>query len=90
VSLIEAAAAGTPAVSTKVGGVADVVGDDAGLLAPAGDFESLGRAIAAAAADPEGRAAMGARARKHVAGRFSVERLVADVEGLYEGLLRAS
>ena len=90
VSLIEAAAASTPAVATRVGGVPDVVGDDTGLLAPAGDFESLGRAIMAAAADPEGRAAMGARAREHVAGRFSVERLVADVEGLYEGLLRAS
>ena len=89
VSLIEAAAAATPAVTTAVGGVADVVNDDTGLMAPAGDFESLGRAITAAAADPEGRAAMGARAREHVAGRFSVERLVADVEGLYEGLLRA-
>jgi glycosyltransferase involved in cell wall biosynthesis len=90
VSLIEAAAAGTPSVSTKVGGVDDVVGHDAGLLAPAGDFGSLGRAMAAAASDPEGRAAMGARARRHVERRFSVERLVGDVEGLYEGLLRAS
>jgi glycosyltransferase involved in cell wall biosynthesis len=87
VSLIEAAAAGTPAVSTKVGGVADVVRDDTGLLAPAGDFESLGRVIAATAEDAEGRIAMGARAREHVASRFSVKRLVADVEGLYEELL---
>ncbi len=86
VSLIEAAAAATPAVTTTVGGVADVVNDDTGLLAPAGDHERLGRAIAALAADPEGRAAMGARAREHVAGRFSVDRLVQDIEALYDTL----
>ena len=86
VSLIEAAAAATPAVTTTVGGVADVVNDDTGLLAPAGDFERLGRAMAALAADPEGRAAMGARAREHVAGRFSVSRLVHDIEALYDTL----
>jgi glycosyltransferase involved in cell wall biosynthesis len=87
VSLIEAAAAATPAVTTTVGGVPDVVNDGTGLLAPAGDFESLGRAMAALAADPEGRAAMGARARAHVAGRFSVGRLVTDVENLYDLLV---
>jgi len=90
VSLIEAAAAATPAVTTTVGGVADVVNDDTGLLSPAGDFESLGRAMAALAADPVGRAAMGGRAREHVAGRFSVARLVSDVERLYDDELIAS
>jgi glycosyltransferase involved in cell wall biosynthesis len=88
VSLIEAAAAGTPAVATRVGGVPDVVTDETGLLAPAGDFEGLGRAIAALAADPEGRARMGARARDHVASRFSIARLLSDMNSLYDELLR--
>jgi glycosyltransferase involved in cell wall biosynthesis len=87
VSLIEAAAAGTPAVATSVGGVPDVVTAATGLLAPAADFESLGRAIAALAADPEGRAKMGAAARQHVAPRFSVARLVSDMDSLYGELL---
>ena len=51
VSLIEAAAAGTPAVATSVGGVPDVVSPDAGLLAPPGDAEALGAAIARSLAD---------------------------------------
>jgi glycosyltransferase involved in cell wall biosynthesis len=87
VSLIEAAAAGTPAVATGVGGVADVVNHNTGLVAPAGDFQSLGRAVAALGADPEGRIEMGARARQHVAARFSVTRLVSDIDSLYTELL---
>ncbi len=76
VSLIEAGAAGKPAVSTDVGGVAEVVTPETGLLAPAGDHERLGRAIAALAGDAEGRARMGAAAREHVRRRYSVDRLV--------------
>jgi hypothetical protein len=58
----------------------------AGLLAPAGDFERLGRAMAALAADHEGWAAMGTRAREHVGGPFSMSRLVHDIEALYDPL----
>ena len=90
VSLIEAGAAGKPAVSTQVGGVSDVVTPATGLLAPAGDHERLGRAIAALASDAEGRARMGAAGRQHVAGTYSVERLTADIQRLYETLLEDS
>jgi glycosyltransferase involved in cell wall biosynthesis len=87
VSLIEAAAAATPAVATRVGGVADVVTPDTGILAPAGDSDALGDAIARLAADPELRTEMGERARNHVRARFSVERLVEDIDQLYSELL---
>jgi glycosyltransferase involved in cell wall biosynthesis len=87
VSLIEAAAAETPAVATRVGGVADVVTPDTGILAPAGDSDALGDAIARLAADPELRTEMGERARNHVRARFSVERLVEDIDQLYSELL---
>ena len=86
VSLIEAAAAGTPAVATRVGGVADVVKPETGSLVPAGDHLGLGRALSTLAADTAGRMEMGARARSHVAGRFAVERLVSDVTALYDEL----
>ena len=69
VALIEAAAAGRPAVATAVGGVADVVIPGTGVLVPAGDHVALADAVARLARDAELRAEMGARAREHVVGR---------------------
>jgi glycosyltransferase involved in cell wall biosynthesis len=87
VSLIEAAAAGRPAVATAVGGVPDVVTGETGILVQEGDAEALGRAVARLAADPELRRRMGSKARDHVAERFSAVRLVRDIDGLYRELL---
>jgi len=89
VSLIEAAAAATPAVATAVGGVADVVRPETGLLAPAGDVEGLARALSVFADAPQLRARAGARARLHVRERFSGERLVRDIDQLYRDLIEA-
>jgi glycosyltransferase involved in cell wall biosynthesis len=87
VSLIEAGAAATAAASTDVGGISDVVTPDTGLLVPSGDAEALGEAIAQLADDEARRREMGEAAREHVRARFSVERLVRDVEELYSELL---
>jgi glycosyltransferase involved in cell wall biosynthesis len=87
VSLIEAAAAGTPAIATAVGGVPDVVTSESGLLLARGDFRGVGRAIADLAAEPARRAEMGRNARVHVRKRFSAERLVEDVDRLYRELI---
>ncbi len=87
VSLIEAAAAGRPAVASDVGGVADVVGEDTGILYPAGDEEALSRGITRLAADAELRARMGAAARERALSRYSVDRLLADIDALYGELL---
>jgi glycosyltransferase involved in cell wall biosynthesis len=88
--LIEASAAGRPAVATSVGGVPDVVIPGAGLLVAREDHAALAHAVARLAGDAELRARMGARARDHVMRSFSIERLVRDVEGLYESLLIGS
>ena len=87
VSLIEAAAAATPAASVAVGGVPDVVTDETGLLAAPGDAAGLSRAIRALAEDSEGRRRMGLLARRHVTERFSVSRLVDDIDLLYRALI---
>jgi glycosyltransferase involved in cell wall biosynthesis len=87
VSLIEAAAAGKPAVATLVGGVRDVVTSETGLLVPAGDPERLAQSIVALADDPALRAAMGEQARRRVTQHFSAERLVRDVDSLYDELI---
>lgn len=73
-SLIEAMACGLPCVSTRVGGIPDIVtsGDD-GLLVPAGDDIALGQAIWKLYANEEKASRMGTRAREVVQRRFSIQ-----------------
>jgi glycosyltransferase involved in cell wall biosynthesis len=86
-TLIEAAAAGRPAAATAVGGVADVVIDGVtGLLAPATDEAAFARAMFRLADDLELRARLGAAAPA-AAEEFGIERLVDDLERIYDGLL---
>jgi glycosyltransferase involved in cell wall biosynthesis len=89
VSLIEAAAAGLPAVATDVGGVSEVVTADTGTLVPPGDAEALARAMATMAADPERRRSAGSAARARALSRYGAQRLIADVDALYRELLAA-
>jgi glycosyltransferase involved in cell wall biosynthesis len=86
-ALIEAAAAGKPAIATDVGGVNEVVLATTGILVPRGDTAAMARAMRELAADPARRTQLGAAAREHVAARYSADRLLGDVEALYEELL---
>lgn len=85
-ALVEAAAAGRPAIATDVGGVSEIVPTEA--LAPPGDARALGDLMLAAADDRKDLERRGADARELVRQEFSYPRLVADVEALYEELLR--
>jgi glycosyltransferase involved in cell wall biosynthesis len=88
VSVIEALAAGVPVVSTDVGGVADVVdAGRSGFLAPPGDIGSVADGLRRLAADRSVREQMGAAGRVGVVERYSVQRLVHDVDVLYRDLL---
>ena len=90
VALIEAAAAGVPALATAVGGVADIVLDGrTGQLVAAGDVDGLADGLVAAAADRPGLRRLGAAAREHVAARYGAARLVGDIDALYAELLAA-
>jgi glycosyltransferase involved in cell wall biosynthesis len=90
VALIEAMAAARPVVSTRAGGVEDVVADgETGLVVPVGDAAAVARAIVDLLAAPARAAALGAAAQASVIGRFGSARLVADVDGLYRRLLAA-
>jgi glycosyltransferase involved in cell wall biosynthesis len=88
VSLIEAAAAGCPAIATAVGGVGEVVTPDTGILIPPGDERALAGTITQLAANPELRWHLGERARDRALGCYSIERLITDIEVLYEELRR--
>jgi glycosyltransferase involved in cell wall biosynthesis len=88
VALIEAMAAGRPVVSTRAGGVEDVVTDgETGLVVPVGDAAAVGRAILDLVEDPVRAARLGAAARDAVVQRFASSRLVGDIDALYRRLL---
>lgn len=88
VALIESLAAGVPGVSTEVGGVRDVIGDDdVGLLAPPGNAPALAERVLRLLNDPTERQTMGERGRQSVVSRFGLNRLVDDVEALYRELV---
>ncbi len=89
VSLIEASAAGRPAVATDVGGVADVVTPQTGVLVEPGNVDALAGAIGELAQDRARCERLGAAARAHALGRYSAERLVGDIEELYDRLREA-
>jgi glycosyltransferase involved in cell wall biosynthesis len=90
VSAIEALASGTPVVATRVGGVPDVVTEGIdGFLVDAGDTEAAADRLAELAGDPELRSRLGAAGRENAVERYSVERLVDDVDRLYKSLLAA-
>ena len=86
VALIESLAAGVPGVSTEVGGVRDVMCGEFGALAPYDDAAGLAAAVAKFLGDSALRRAAGERGRASVTARYSVDRLVDDVEALYREL----
>jgi glycosyltransferase involved in cell wall biosynthesis len=87
VALIEAAAAGLPAVATAVGGVGDIVTPSTGMLVEEGDVHAFADAMGRLAADRDNRRQLGSAAREHVRGRFAAERLLEDIDRLYRTLL---
>lgn len=88
VALIEAMAAGIPVVATAVGGVPDVVRHgETGWLAPPGDAAALADSVKLALT---GGDRLVARARADVLQRFSKERLVTNMERLYDTLIEKS
>jgi glycosyltransferase involved in cell wall biosynthesis len=89
VTVIEALASGVPVVATDVGGVSDVVHHGrSGFLVPAADVGAIADRLGRLAADPELRLRMGEQGREHVVPRYSVPRLVEDVDRLYRTLLQ--
>jgi glycosyltransferase involved in cell wall biosynthesis len=86
VSLIEAASVGCPAVTTRVGSAAEVVVDGVTGFVTDHRPEALAAAAAQILDDPSLRARLSAAAATHARTCFGPERLVADMEHLYEEL----
>jgi glycosyltransferase involved in cell wall biosynthesis len=85
-TLLESLAAGLPVIASRVGGNAEVVSGDVGVLVPPRDPDALTQALADLVADPLARARMGERGRERVRQEFSVGRMTAETAALYEEL----
>jgi glycosyltransferase involved in cell wall biosynthesis len=70
-SVVEAMACGKPIIASAVGGIPDMIGEDAGLLVRPGDVEQLAGAMLRLARDAELRKRMGAAARQRYRDLFS-------------------
>lgn len=87
-SMLEAMAAGCPVVASRVGGVPEALTDGQnGLLVPPADAAALANAISALLDDRDLASRLGCAARASVTRHFSIERMVASTERLYEELL---
>lgn len=88
VSLIEAQAANKPIVSTKVGGIQDIVihGETA-LLSDANDSQTFANNLLRMVEDEHLRFRLGRNSRQYVMERFSYQRLIDDMTGIYYELL---
>jgi glycosyltransferase involved in cell wall biosynthesis len=86
-ALAEAGHFGLPAVSTRVGGIPEVVlHGQTGLLTAADDVAGFADALAQLIADPASRARMGAAAVKRVDENFTADRMARKFEETYAEL----
>jgi sugar transferase (PEP-CTERM/EpsH1 system associated) len=88
-TILEAMASGLPVIATRVGGNAELVADgETGSLVPAADSETLARGIVDCFRDRPLARARGRAGRVRVEHEFSLERMVAEYDRLYERSLR--
>jgi glycosyltransferase involved in cell wall biosynthesis len=86
---IEAMALGRPVVASRVGGLPEVVADEeTGLLVPPGDPAALAVAIARLLREPDTARRMGAAGRARVERLFTRERMVDQIEQVYQEVTR--
>lgn len=96
-SLIEAMANGKPVISTLVGGVTDLLGEkkenrknftlhERGVSVPSDDAEGFFEGLVYLARNRELQTELGANGKSFVHANYAKERLIADIENLYENL----
>ncbi len=90
-TVLEAMAAGLPAVVTAVGGNPEIVVEGVtGRLVPARDPDTLASVLIEVLSDPARAEEMGRAGRRRVAEHFDIRRMVREYEALYARLLSES
>jgi glycosyltransferase involved in cell wall biosynthesis len=84
-ALLEAMACSRPVVTTAVNGCPEIVVEGlTGFLVPPGDTAAWAGAVTSLLKDPAQASAMGRRGRHRVEERFTLPRMIARIEALYE------
>jgi glycosyltransferase involved in cell wall biosynthesis len=87
-ALLEAGAAGLPAVASSVGGIPEIIDDGTtGLLVPSQDEGRLGETLLSLLRDPSRMRSMGEAARTRIQQHFALRQTVRQLENLYVDLL---
>ncbi len=97
-AVLEAMACGTPVLSTRIGGIPDLLDDGrAGALIASGDQRSLGEALRSLLADAQARASLAGQARERCEQRYDARRQLPqllerlrDLDGNQAGAARPS
>ena len=85
--VLEAAAAGLPLITTKVGGIPEIYGTLTDTLVPAEDVGALAHTIARTLDHPDATADLAKSVQERVASSFSVDTMVDGVLSAYETAL---
>jgi glycosyltransferase involved in cell wall biosynthesis len=89
ISIIEAMAAGKPAIGTTLGGIPEVIEDNVtGLLVPPANHEALAGAILSLLGNRRKCAELGENGRRRYLEKFTEESMLRKIGTLYDSLLR--
>jgi glycosyltransferase involved in cell wall biosynthesis len=87
-AVLEAMANGLCVISSPVGGIPEMLGDDAGILVPPGDAGRLADELGEVVRNAERRGDLGNAALRRVRERFDVDVAWRQFDGIYRGALR--
>jgi glycosyltransferase involved in cell wall biosynthesis len=90
IAVLEALACGVPQVCTDVGGTAEALTEETGIVIPPRSPRALADAVVDLLRDPERRARMSAAGRARHAALFTQERVVAETAAVYERALHSA
>jgi len=91
VSVIEAEAAGKPVIATRVGAIEEVMIDNvSGFICELADVDDFTAKLTRLVENPSLRKNMGDAGKKHIIGRYTLEKQIKAMQQLYAGLIGKS
>jgi glycosyltransferase involved in cell wall biosynthesis len=90
-AIAEAMVAGKPVVASQLGAQKELIVDgETGILVPPADSAAIAAAVLALLADPERRQSMGRAARERALSRYTIDRMVHEIERLFLDVVSAA